>query len=49
MLRAIQDSRANRLSTLCLQTRAESFQERFYRELGFEVVARRNRAVRTSV
>ena len=48
MLRAIEDSRATRLSTLCLQTRAESFQERFYRELGFEVVARRNRAVRAS-
>jgi ribosomal protein S18 acetylase RimI-like enzyme len=49
MLRAIEESRAARLSALCLQTRAESFQERFYRELGFEVVARRNRAVRGAV
>jgi len=49
MLRAIEDSRANGNSTLCLQTRAESFQERFYSQLGFEVVARRSRAVRAEV
>jgi len=47
MLRAIEDSRALGNSTLCLQTRAESFQERFYQQLGFEVVARRNRAIQT--
>ena len=47
MLRAIQDWRASGHSTLCLQCRAESFQERFYQQLGFEVVARRNRAIRT--
>ena len=46
MLRAIEDSRAVGTSTLCLQTRAESFQERFYQQLGFEVVARRNRVIR---
>jgi ribosomal protein S18 acetylase RimI-like enzyme len=48
MRRAIDDARENRLSALCLQCRAESFQERFYRELGFEVVARRSRAVRAA-
>ena len=47
MLRAIQDWRGSGHSTLCLQCRAESFQERFYQQLGFEVVARRNRAIRT--
>ena len=46
MLRAIEDSRAVGNSTLCLQTRAESFQERFYQQLGFEVVTRRNRVIR---
>jgi len=49
MLRAIEDWRASGHSTLCLQCRAESFQERFYQQLGFEVVARRNRAIRTEV
>ena len=47
MLRAIEDSRTVGNSTLCLQTRAESFQEHFYQQLGFEVVARRNRAIQT--
>jgi ribosomal protein S18 acetylase RimI-like enzyme len=46
MLRAIEDSRAAGNGTLCLQTRADSFQEHFYHRLGFEVVARRNRVVR---
>jgi ribosomal protein S18 acetylase RimI-like enzyme len=46
MLRAIGDSRAVGNATLCLQTRADSFQEHFYHQLGFEVVARRNRVVR---
>jgi ribosomal protein S18 acetylase RimI-like enzyme len=49
MLRAIEDSRAYGNSTLCLQTRAESFEERFYTQLGFKVVARRNRAVQAPV
>jgi ribosomal protein S18 acetylase RimI-like enzyme len=47
MLQAIEDWRAGGHSTLCLQCRAESFQERFYQQLGFEVVARRNRAIRS--
>jgi ribosomal protein S18 acetylase RimI-like enzyme len=47
MLKAIEDSRTHGNTTLCLQTRAESFQERFYQKLGFEVVARRNRAIQT--
>ena len=46
MLRAIEDSREAGNATLCLQTRADSFQERFYQQLGFEVLTRRNRVVR---
>lgn len=49
MLRAIGDWRASGHATLCLQCRAESFQERFYQQLGFEVVTRRNRAIRMEV
>jgi GNAT superfamily N-acetyltransferase len=49
MLRAMEDSRAAGNATLCLQCRAGSFQERFYEQLGFEIVARRHRAIREQV
>ncbi len=45
MLQAIEDSQKAGNSTLCLQTRADSFQERFYQQLGFQTVARRNSAM----
>lgn len=45
MLRAMQDSRAAGNATLCLQCGAASFQERFYEQLGFEIVARRHKAI----
>jgi ribosomal protein S18 acetylase RimI-like enzyme len=47
MLQAIEDSRAAGNSTLCLQTRANSFQERLYERLGFKIVARRNSVIQT--
>jgi GNAT superfamily N-acetyltransferase len=45
MLQAIEDWRASGDSILCGQTRADSFQERFYKRLGFEVIAHRNRVI----
>ncbi|UCD57876.1 MAG: GNAT family N-acetyltransferase, partial [Candidatus Hydrogenedentota bacterium] len=45
MLHAIEDSQAAGNTTLCVQTRVGSFQERFFERLGFRTVARRKRAV----
>ncbi len=48
MLKAMEDSAAAGNEVLCLQTRVGSVQERFFERLGFEMIARRKRAVRES-